>query len=389
MNSNVDRILAQARQAGASDVHLKVGQPPILRISGKLHGVKGFQSMTQEVLNAYALGMMNPRQRGIFEEMREVDLAYSPEPGQRYRVNVFQQRGFTGMVLRVIPSTVPTFKVLGLPPVVLTLADRPRGLILVTGVTGSGKSTTLASMVEHINTSKSCHIITIEDPIEYELLDKKSLINQRELGLDTTTFSSALRSALRQDPDVVLVGEMRDLETIEIALTAAETGHLVLSTLHTADAVETVNRIISVFPPHHQQQIRVQLASVLIGVVSQRLIERSDGKGRIPASEVLVVNQRARELILDETRARELRDVIAQGSETYGMVSFDQSLTALVQSGAISYEAALANATNGDDFALYYRGITEGTHDAVASDWAEKGQYRDGAMPMDGIQLDD
>ncbi len=387
MNSAFDKILQAARQAGASDVHLKVGQPPIFRIRGKLHMVRDVGPMTKTAMSALADSMMNQRQRSIFEEFHEVDLAYSPMPGIRYRVNVFQQRGVVGMVMRVIPPKVPAFRSLNLPDVILRLADRPRGLVLVTGVTGSGKSTTLAAMVEHINATRSTHIVTIEDPIEYLFEDRRSVINQRELGLDTTSFARALRAALRQDPDVVLVGEMRDLETIEIAMTAAETGHLVLSTLHTADAVETVNRVISVFPPHHQQQVRVQLASILVGVVSQRLVIRSDGKGRIPAVEILVTNQRARELIEEPTRTKELHDVIAQSTDTFGMQSFDQSLTELVRAGLISYEEAVRQATNADDFALYYRGITEGTHHSGT--WEAEGQFAAGGVPLDGLELDD
>jgi twitching motility protein PilT len=249
---------------------------------------------------------------------------------------------------------------LNLPAAVLALADSERGMVLVTGVTGSGKSTTLAAMVDYINSRRACHILTVEDPVEYAFKDRRSVINQREIGFDTTSFSKALRAALRQDPDVILVGEMRDLETIEIAMLAAETGHLVLSTLHTLDAVETVNRIVSVFPPHQQAQARLQLAGIIKGVISQRLVPRADGKGMVPAVEILVGTARVRELIADPKRTREINEAIATGKHPYGMVSFDQSLTDLVRSKTITYEEALSHATNPDDFALFFRGVSKG-----------------------------
>ena len=386
MDPLFQRVLVAARHVGASDVHLKVGKPPILRVSGKLRAVRDATPLTEEQVRNFALSIMSPRQREVFDKYKEVDLAYSPAPGVRYRVNVFMQRGQTGAVLRVIPDQVPPFESLGLPPSVLQFANKPRGLVLVTGVTGSGKSTTLAALVDHINSTRACHIVTIEDPIEYVFQDKKSIVSQRELGLDTTSFARALRAALRQDPDVILVGEMRDLETIEIALTAAETGHLVLSTLHTADAVETVNRVIGVFPPHQQQQVRVQLASVLVGVVAQRLLPKADGSGMVPAAEVLVTNQRARELILDPARTRDLKDVIAQGHETYGMVSFDRSLSELVRSGTITYEDALRSASNPDDFELYFKGFTDGKVDVDG--WTSGGRFSSGDLPLDGMEFE-
>ena len=248
-------------------------------------------------------------------------------------MNCFQQRGSVGVVFRVIPFGVKTIESLHLPPVIANIAMEQRGLILVTGTTGSGKSTTLASMIEHINTNRTCHIMTIEDPIEFLIRDRRSIVNQREIGVDTQSFSNALRAALRQDPDVILVGEMRDFETIETALTAAETGHLVMSTLHTLDATETINRIISVFPPYQQKQIRLQLGSILRAVVSQRLVPRSDGKGRVPALEVLVTTARVRECIADKDRTKEIHDAIAKGFTTYGMQTFDQSLDAPGEEG--------------------------------------------------------
>jgi twitching motility protein PilT len=250
-----------------------------------------------------------------------------------------------------------------LPKVLEKVAGEQRGLVLVTGTTGSGKSTTLAAMIDHINTTETCHIMTIEDPIEFLIRDKRSIVNQREVGVDTMSFGQALKSALRQDPDVILVGEMRDLETIETALTAAETGHLVMSTLHTLDATETINRIISAFPPYQQKQVRLQLGSVLKAVVSQRLVPRADGKGRVPAVEILLATARVRELIEDKDRTKEIPDAIAQGHVSYGMQTFDQSLMALLRASLITYEEALRQATNPDDFALRVSGIS-GTSDS-------------------------
>ena len=367
MSSVLDRVLQAARQLGASDVHLKVGLPPVFRIKGDLRTVRDVPPLSRDVVQTFALDMMSERQREIFETTFDVDLAYATPDGVRYRVNVFQQRGNIGLVMRLIPPDVPPFEKLNLPQAVLDLADNERGLVLVTGITGSGKSTTLAAMVDWINTRRACHIVTVEDPIEYAFKDKRSVVNQREIGFDTLTFSKALRAALRQDPDVILVGEMRDMETIEIAMTAAETGHLVLSTLHTLDAVETVNRIISVFPPHQQAQARLQLAGVLKGVMSQRLVPRADGKGMIPAVEVLVNTARVRELISDPKRTREIHDAIATGRDPYGMVSFDQSLMDLVRRKLVTYEEALTQATNADDFALRYRGVSRGDETVEAA----------------------
>jgi len=365
----LDRVLGAARQLGASDVHLKAGLPPIFRIKGELRTVREVPPLTREVIQTFALNMMSDRQRAEFEATYDVDLAYGTPDGARYRVNVFQQRGVTGMVMRLIPPEVPPFDRLNLPATVLKLADEMRGLVLVTGITGSGKSTTLAALLDYINHRQACHIVTIEDPIEYAFRDRRSVVNQRELGFDTKSFSKALRAAMRQDPDVIFVGEMRDLETTEIAMVAAETGHLVLSTLHTVDAVETVNRIISIFPPHQQSQVRLQLAAVLRGVVSQRLVPRADGKGMVPACEIMVASARVRELIETPERTREIRDAIAQGREPYGMVSFDQSLIELVQRRLVTYEEALRHSSTPDDFALAFRGVTGG---GGQDDWAQE-----------------
>ena len=275
------------------------------------------------------------------------------------------------MVLRVIPFGIATIEQLNLPNVLETVALSERGLILCTGTTGSGKSTTLATMVDYINANQACHIITIEDPIEYLIRDKRSIVNQRELGVDTHKFSNALRAALRQDPDVILVGEMRDFETIETALTAAETGHLVLSTLHTLDATESITRIVSVFPPYQQKAIRLQLAAVLKAVISQRLVPRADGKGRVPAVELLIVTARVKELIIDKERTKEIPDAIAKGHTAYKMQTFDQSLLGLFRGGLITYEEALRQATNPDDFALRVKGITA-TSDLTWEDFDKK-----------------
>jgi twitching motility protein PilT len=296
--------------------------------------------------------------REKFKENREVDLAYSVAGLGRFRCNTFQQRGTIGMIFRVIPMKVATIEELALPKVLKKIAAEERGLVLVTGTTGSGKSTTLAAMIDEINTTRTAHIMTVEDPIEYLHRDNRSIINQREIGVDTMSFSQALRSALRQDPDVILVGEMRDFETIETALLAAETGHLVFSTLHTLDATETINRIIAVFPPHQQKQIRIQLASVLKAVISQRLIPKTDNKGRAPAVEVLISTAFIRDCIMDKEKSHLIHGAIAQGTSQYGMQTFDQSIFYLFQQKLISYEEALRWASNVDEFKLKVQGIS-------------------------------
>jgi twitching motility protein PilT len=310
---------------------------------------------------------MNESQRETFKQKREIDMAHSIPGLGRFRVNIFQQRSTIGMVMRVIPIKIQTIEELNMPPVVEKLAMESRGLILVTGATGTGKTTTLASMVEHMNTHRSCHIITIEDPIEYLIRDKKSLVNQREVGTDTDSFAEALRSAMRQDPDIILVGEMRDYETISTAILAAETGHLVLSTLHTVDATETINRIISVYPPYQQRQVRLQLASLLRGIISMRLVPRADGRGRVPAAEIMVVTQTIRECIVDAEKTRKIPDFIAAGQSQYGMQTFDQSLMVLYKRSLITYEEALLWASNPDDFALRVRGIEASVERATSS----------------------
>ena len=359
-------ILKIALKGGASDIHLKSGLPPMFRVDGALVPLKNGERLMPADIQAMADAIMNPVQKTRFDETREVDLAYGIAGLGRFRVNAFQQRGTVGIVFRVIPFGVKSIEHLHLPKAIQSIAMEQRGLVLVTGTTGSGKSTTLAAMIEYINANRTCHIMTIEDPIEFLIRDRRSIVNQREIGVDTNSFSTALRSALRQDPDVILVGEMRDFETIETAITAAETGHLVMSTLHTLDATETINRIISVFPPYQQKQIRLQLASILKAVISQRLVPRADGKGRVPALEVLVTTARIRECIADKERTKEIHDAIAKGFTTYGMQTFDQSLMSLVKQKLITYDEALKHVSNPDDFALRFRGIgstSDGTWD--------------------------
>jgi len=351
-------ILNIAVKETASDVHLKAGLPPILRIFGDLVPVKNYNRLTPAEISQIAVRLMTNVQKETFKSTHQVDLAYSVPGLGRFRINIFQQRGATGISLRVIPMVIRSFDELRLPRVLEKLAMEQRGLILVTGITGSGKSTTLASMLDYINNHRTCHVITVEDPLEFLHKDKRCIINQREIGIDTRSFSESLRGALRQDPDVIMVGEMRDLETTEIALTAAETGHLVLSTLHTIDAMETINRIVSLFPPYQQKQVRIQLAGIVKGVISQRLMPTQGGKGRVPAVEVMVTTSRIRECIEDKEKTKEIHDAISKGYSTYGMQSFDQSIMELLKQGHISYDEAMRQASNSDDFALKVKGIT-------------------------------
>ncbi|MFP5378475.1 MAG: type IV pilus twitching motility protein PilT [Vicinamibacteria bacterium] len=354
---DVNHLLSLAVEQGASDLHLKVGSPPMARVHGHLKAVTD-EKLDHEHLVSMAAAIMSNTQRQRFKDAQEIDLAYSVPGLGRFRCNVFQQRGTIGMVLRVIPIRIMTLDELGLPEVLKKIAAEERGLVLVTGTTGSGKSTTLAGMIDYVNATRSAHVITIEDPIEYLHRDNQSIINQREIGVDTRSFAYALRSALRQDPDVILVGEMRDMETIETALHAAETGHLVFSTLHTLDATETINRIISVFPPHQQKQVRIQLASVLKAAIAQRLIPRADGTGRAPAVEVLVATAFIRDCIVDKEKTHLIQGAIAQGTSQYGMQTFDQSIFNLFQQQLITYDEALRWASNVDEFKLRVQGIS-------------------------------
>jgi twitching motility protein PilT len=352
---DLDPILADAVRLEATDVHLRVGSPAILRIDGDIRPY-GERTLTAgDTLAAVKWVLRNHKVE--LKSARELDIGYAVEGLGRFRANIFTEGGQLGIVLRVMPPEPKAIAELTLPPVLARIACEERGLVLVTGVTGSGKSTTLAAMIDHVNETLRKHIVTVEDPIEYVHKEKKCLITQRQIGVDTGDFASALRAALRQDPDVILIGEMRDRETIDAALLAAETGHMVFSTLHTVDAVETLNRILSTYPPHQQQQVRTQLADVLRGVVSQRLLPHASGHGLVPAVEVLVNTKFVSECIRDETRTRRLPDAMADGASQYGMQTFDQSLLALVGEGFITEEVAVAAATSPNDLRLQLRGI--------------------------------
>ncbi len=366
---HVNDLLKIAVENGASDLHLKVGSYPMLRVRGHLVPALTDKRLEHEDMVSMAASVLPTSHRERFKEDHEVDLAYSVSGLGRFRCNAFQQRGTIGMSFRVIPMKAATIDDLALPAVLKTIAAEERGLILVTGTTGSGKSTTLAGMIDQINSTRTSHIITIEDPIEYLHRDNQSIVNQREIGVDTKSFGPALRGALRQDPDVILVGEMRDFETIETALLAAETGHLVLSTLHTLDATETINRIVAVFPPHFQKQVRVQIASVLKAIISMRLIPRIDNVGRVPAVEVLISTPFIRDCIMDKEKTPLIPGAIAQGTSQYGMQTFDQSIFGLYEQGLVSYEEALRWATNVDEFKLKVQGIAT-TSDMAREDMA-------------------
>ncbi len=364
MPNRIDDLLRMAISFGASDLHLRAGSFPVIRVHGELKPLSGATRLSQDETLEMAFAMMSNRQKQHFKEVFEVDIGYGVTGLGRFRVNIFQQRNSIGIVARVISDDIRDFTELGLPPILSTIADEQRGLILVTGTTGSGKSTTLAAVVDHINKTRNSHIVTIEDPIEFLHRDKRSYITQREVDVDTRNFAEALRGSLRQDPDVILVGEMRDLETIETALVAAETGHLVLSTLHTLDASETLTRIISAFPPYQQKSIRIQLAGLLKAVVSQRLMRSTAAGGRVPAVEVLISTPLIRDCILHEDKTMSIRDAIAAGTSQYGMQTFDQSLFYLYQSGLITLEEALRGSTNPDEFRLRLAGIQSTTNQA-------------------------
>ena len=368
---HVNDLLKIAVERGASDLHLKAGSYPMIRLRGDLTPLSQ-ERLSHEDMVAMSTVVLPTDVREKFKHSHEVDLAYSVAGLGRFRCNTFQQRGTLGMTFRVIPMRVLTVPELLLPPVLKKIATEERGLVLVTGTTGSGKSTTLAAMIDDINTNRTVHIMTIEDPIEYLHRDKRAIVCQREVGTDTDSFSQALRSALRQDPDVILVGEMRDHETIETALLAAETGHLVFSTLHTMDATETINRIVSVFPPHQQQQVRLQIAGVLKAVVSQRLMPRADGKGRVPAVEVMITTPFIRDCIIDRDKTPQIRGAIAQGTSQYGMQTFDQSIYRLYEQKLVTLEEALRWASNVDEFKLRIQGVTT-TSDMARDEMARSG----------------
>jgi len=354
---NINDLLKVAVERKASDLHLKVGSHPVIRIDGALSPMTELKRLMQEDTLSMAYSIMNARQKQRFKEELDLDIAYSVPGLGRFRCNIFQQRNAVGLVLRVIPARIKTIRELMLPQVLEKISGESRGMVLCTGTTGSGKSTTLAAMLDHINANRNEHIITIEDPIEFLHRDKKSIVNQREIDVDARSFAQALRAAMRQDPDVVLVGEMRDYETIETALHAAETGHLVFSTLHTLDATETINRIISVFPPHHQKQIRIQLGQVLRSVISLRLVPRADGMGRVPAAEVMIATPYIRDCIENKDKTKYIREQISLGTSQYGMQTFDQSLYHLYKGGLITLDEAMRRATNPDEFKLKIAGV--------------------------------
>jgi twitching motility protein PilT len=357
MPIKIDDLLVTATAHFASDLHLKVGSFPVMRIGGELYPVAEAPRLSPEDTLDMAFSMMSNRQKQKLKDVSEVDIAYSVKGLGRFRANIFQQRGSVSIVLRVIPDQSKNSMQLSLPPVIDRIADERRGLILVTGATGSGKSTTLAAMIDRINSTRSGHIVTIEDPIEFLHRDKKAFVTQREVDVDTRSFAEALRGALRQDPDVILVGEMRDLETIQTALTAAETGHLVLSTLHTLDATETITRVVSSFPSHQQKSVRIQLSGILKAVISMRLMRAAKGSGRVPAVEVMVSTALIRDYIINEEKTSLIREAIANGASQYSMQTFDQSLFHLLQSRQITLEEAIRNATNPDEFKMRVSGI--------------------------------
>jgi twitching motility protein PilT len=354
-------VLQELIRRNGSDLHLKVGRPPTIRIDGELEPLE-HPPLRPEDLKALAEQLMTPRQVKQFAEEKECDFAIGVPGIGRFRVNVYQQRGSLCYAMRAIPYQARTISELNLPPVLEEIALKPRGLVLVTGVTGSGKSTALAAMIQHINENRRANVITIEDPIEFLHRDINSHINQREIGTDTATFGQALRRVLRQDPDVILIGEIRDLETLDTALKAADTGHLVFSTLHTVDATQTINRVLSFYPPHQQGEVRFSLASALQAVVSLRLVPRSDKAGRIPACEVLINTAAVRDNVRDMAKSLNIPDLIKEGAVQYGMQNFDQSLMQLYSRGVVSYESAMFYATSPAEFALRVQGVA-GTSD--------------------------
>ncbi|MDQ3679768.1 MAG: PilT/PilU family type 4a pilus ATPase [Actinomycetota bacterium] len=351
----LDRLLRAMSAIDASDLHIKVGAAPRMRVHGALSTVEGEERLSSEGTEEIAAAIMRPDVAGQFAKHNEADFAYAIADVGRFRVNVFRQRGTVAMVFRRVRTSAASFEELGLPEVVARLASEPRGLVLVTGPTGSGKTTTLAAMIDHINRTREVHIITIEDPIEVLHHDEMAEVNQREIGFDTDDFAVAMRSAMRQDPDVILVGEMRDSETVATALRAAETGHLVFSTLHTIDATETINRIVDFFPPFQQNQVRVALAGALRGTICQRLVPRSNGDGRVAALEVMVVNGRLQQCIIDPNKTSDIHEIVADG-EYYGMQTFDQALVRLFEQGAVDLRDAMMTASNPHDLKVMLQG---------------------------------
>jgi len=355
---DIDQLLLFAVKHGISDVHVSEGRPAHFRRDGQLVTRKGGGPIGKADMARWFAGMASERLQSDFARLSEVDFGYHLEGQGRFRVNAYRQQGVMAMVLRHIPQEIPTLESLGMPSVVEQIALVPRGIVLVTGATGAGKSTTLAAMVQAVNAQRACHILTIEDPIEFVFTDDKAMISQRGVGSDTATFAHAMKAALRQDPDVILIGELRDMETVETALHAAETGHLVMTTLHTVDAMETVGRLIGLFPPHQHEQVRYQLSTILKAVISQRLVRTLQG-GRVAACEILVHTEFVRELIADPSRTHELPMAIEQGRDVYGMQSFDQALHDLVKRKTISKAEALTHATNPSDLKLRFEGIAQ------------------------------
>jgi len=385
---DVTKLLRKMPSLEASDLHLRIGVPPIYRIHGGLKRVRT-DSITQQDMENMLHQMLTSGQRERFDRELELDFALQLESGERFRVNLFHQRETFASAFRLISTVIPGFDELNLPKIIQKISDERRGLVLVTGVTGSGKSTSLAAMIDYINTSRAENIITIEDPIEYLHKSKKSIVAQREIGIDTFSFTEALRRAMRQDPDVILVGEIRDADTMQIALQAADTGHLVFSTLHTLDSLQTIYRILSFFPPHQHQEIRLVLSSVLRAIISQRLIPRSDKHGRVPAVEILIGTAAVKESISSPEKTNGVRDLIAEGSVQYGMQTLDQSLFFFYKRGIISLETALTYATNPDDFKLRVAGII-GSSDKGWKEFAiESGEEEENSEFLSTDQTDE
>jgi twitching motility protein PilT len=362
------QMLVEMLNRKASDLHIRVGIRPNLRVNGTLEQI-ATDPISIDQMEQIITQILNEKQRERYLRKNEMDLALSVAKLGRFRINLFRQRGTGGIAIRAVNTQVPSFQDLNLPPIIKKLASERRGLIILTGTTGSGKSTSLAAILEEMNGTTPLNILTVEDPIEYIYRDKKSIIAQREVGGDTESFSSALRHAFRQDPDVILIGEVRDLETMSIALTAADTGHLVLTSLHTLNVVETITRIISFFPPHQHQQIRLLLAGTLKAIVCQRLLARSDMPGRVPALEIMISSGAVKECIMDPNKTVDIPELMESGSVQYGMQTFDQSIMGLYKRGMISFEEAMANATNPDDLDLRLKGIT-----GAADRWQEDGK---------------
>lgn len=377
------QMLVEMLNRKASDLHLRVGTRPCLRVNGILEQIMT-DPMTIDLMEKVVTQILSEKQRDRFYRKNEMDLALSVAKLGRFRINLFRQRGTTGIAIRAVNTQVPSFDELNLPPMVKSLASDNRGLVVLTGTTGSGKSTTLAAILDEMNSTRAINIMTVEDPIEYIYRDKKAIIAQREVGGDTDTFASALRHAFRQDPDVILIGEVRDLETMSIALTAADTGHLVFTTLHTLNVVETITRIISFFPPHQHQQIRLLLAGTLRAIICQRLIPRSDMPGRVPALEIMVSTGSIKECIMDPDKLVDIPELLEQGGVQYGMQTFDQAIMKLHKQGMISFEDAMSSATNPDDFDLRLKGIT-----GAADRWGDKGEQPEGdsAGPQSNTEL--